>query len=181
MKRNKEIGYCRKCGKSCHIWNKIIKRGNDFDTAFEVFDRQVLVDSSKKIGWVEKNYVRDRDKIIVLIRNGLDVMGSCKNRGQFNKDRIKSWVDKTSKILKYVEDKDYVILKYEHMYYWIEYICDWIGIECFVEKSPHFIGGCTSLYNGKIISKRQELLSVSETKLFNKMAGKLNRKLGYEI
>ncbi len=129
--QKRECGYC---GKSCRHWKeyrtKLVKP-NYYTTAFTVFKKPVLIDSSKKWRWYKERKKEDVDiKIIHLIRNGLDRLKTKKKlEGKIDPKTVMAWVNTHSKCEEIRRKNGGILVKYEDLNKGaLEQVCEYLGI-----------------------------------------------------
>lgn len=124
---------CGLCGSTCIKWQqyRATVRGDYYKTAFEVFNTDIIVDSSKKWRWLldrMKNEKYDY-KIIHLVRNGLDRLKAKKRlEGHIEKKIVQGWINTHRVCEKIRRKKGGILVKYEELSSQIRAICDFIGI-----------------------------------------------------
>jgi hypothetical protein len=162
-------------------------------------DKKWIVDSSKAYLRALSIYKTSQNgsKIILLTRNGLAVFGSRVKDGYDDVEAINAWKNYYSRSLSLFEKNvlatDLLRIKYEDLAdepaKTLVRICDFIGVQYEVgmldikSKVKHILNGNNMMYSSRIKIQRDEswraILTKEQVALFEKVAGELNRKLGY--
>jgi hypothetical protein len=145
-----------------------------------------------------KNRLGSRFKVIYMTRDGRGVMNSLMNREKYSESQaIKAWIWSNSNIQRikrnYFDDSDFFQLKYEELcknpISIINEINQFVEVPC--EKDPnlfnkedfHVIGNFMRKdFSGSVSLDEswRKILTVKQLNLFDKVAGRMNRSLGYE-
>lgn len=171
-----------------------------YDAVNTVHGTDLVVDSSKKyleaIGLYKM--MPEKVRIILLVRDGRAVFYSGLKRGFSKKNSLLIWKNPYSRILpllrQHVSPKHVLLIKYEDLTSnprnELLKICNFIGLEFeegmldFKSKLHHLPDGSDMRFNNSSVIKTDEIwkqkLSPDDYIYFEKMAGSLNRKFGYE-
>ncbi len=139
--------------------------------------------------------IPDSLKVIVIIRDGRGTLNSYLKSGEEGiEELIRSWkyhIKKQQSELKIIPDDIKMIIKYEELcadtHNVLNNICEFLKVpyeEKMIEmKGPrHMLGGNTSTFTKKTINfdeEWKENLGVDQLRLFDDIAGEVNRDLGY--
>lgn len=152
---------CGMCEKSCSYWDsyrKLVGRYGIYGAAFEVFNKDILVDSSKRWHWIFERVGKEdyNYKIIHLVRNGLDRLKTQKiQKGLIRKSDVKGWVKTYERSEEIRKQHDGLFVRYEdiHREEEIRRICGFVGIEFeptmleFWKFQHHGIAGSPTAYS----------------------------------
>lgn len=178
------------------IYNKALL----FDTVATVLDAQAIVDSSKFYLDAIELYKRYEQQtvIIVLTRDGRGVLNSAIKRGSSPKNAIRGWKRTYQRSLalleRHVPKENLFYLKYEDLTRQptleLQRLCHFIGVEFeqdmldFGNQVTHITNGNRMRFSSDKSIKHDDAwrrsLTRDQLSLFEQLAGKLNRKLGYE-
>lgn len=171
-----------------------------YEKAREVFDADITVDSSKHylkaLGLYRK--VPGKLRIILLVRDGRAVLYSGLKRNRSRRQTVFSWKNHYKRALllfdRYVDPAHILLVKYERLATTPEQelnrICGFLGLD-YQEKMLDFSNYTHHVTNGntRVIFSQSSIirpdmawkkeLQEIDLNFFEKMAGKLNRKLGY--
>jgi len=181
--RIRKHGYCSLCENSC----KYFDRQRTHDELYEMFGK-ILIDNSKKNNFA-KDTMNEHSKFIFIVRNPLDVIGSYKKSDEFSKKKIRHVIKKNNDILKFLEDKQHVIVKYCDLANQsiIKECCNYIGIPFENKMVKYWTKQHHGNYNPKILTRHKieivynaDLLERKEKKFAVKCGIKtISRKFGY--
>jgi hypothetical protein len=132
-----ELGICMLCGHDCKQWNKFEKIAKDpryHSAAFEVFQKPVLIDSSKKPWWVTytEPHVDAEVKLIRLTRDARDRFNQHRLRyGKVRAIDVQRWIKAESRITKFLKKRDSITVKAEDIGSGeaIKKCCEYIGVD----------------------------------------------------
>jgi len=154
---------CKLCGSDCTYWSKLNKELNKVgklkyhDAAFNIFNTPVLIDSSKRIKWInQKTKSKKVDiKVIKITRYGLSTLLKTKRKkGSITESNVKSWIKGNKKIDTYMsrlKKSQKLFIKYEDLCNSpsdiVDKCCSFIGMPYeegmldFWKTKHHSIGG----------------------------------------
>ena len=185
-----------------YIYN-ITKRNIDLANAIlNITNKDIFFDASKSPAIIKflKQHLECEFKVIHLVKDGRGVFDSRKRYNPEIPDskaivgwtRVNRFAERS---LKYIEKKNRYLLLYKDLVTNPEYeltkLCEFIGVEyspyCldFRNSDHHIIGNAkmrlgsrTKIYYDE---KWRQSLSSEQLKLFDRLAGKINRKYGYSL
>ena len=171
-----------------------------YDIAAEAWGRQLIVDASKLPKKAVHLYLRDptRVRILHLLRDGRGVLAS-RLKYMSIENAADRWIhyQKLSQRLlhRWVPEEHKRVLRYEEFATdppsQARRLCDWLGIEFMPEmldvsgdRTSHSAGGNPARFSlsrgiGPPDERWRSVLSVEQLERFERMAGALNRELGY--
>lgn len=127
---------CGYCGKDCNYWNgyrQALKVPYYYKTAFEVFKKPILIDSSKKWKWFIERRRKEKFNfsIIHLVRHGLDRLKAKKKQdGHIRPSVIMAWVNTHNRCEEIRKKHNGILIKYEELNGdGLEKVCNHIGID----------------------------------------------------
>ncbi|HEX7082171.1 MAG TPA: sulfotransferase [Gammaproteobacteria bacterium] len=171
-----------------------------FGVISRLLSRSVLVDSSKHYLEAVSLYAQAPDvvRIVLLVRDGRAVYYSGRKRGQSRKAALQAWKRPNERALpilaRRVADEHLLRVRYEdlvaHPQEELERLCRFAGIDFapemlrFTEREHHVLNGNRMRFGTRAVivpdHSWQHALSARELRDFDRRAGRLNRKLGYE-
>ena len=151
---------CGLCGGGCDYWldyRHALVGGRYYETAFDVFGKDITVDSSKKWRWLNARmgWEKYEYKIIHLVRNGLDRLKAKKRLdGYIDKKVVQGWVNTHTRCEEIRKKHKGLLVRYEDIVHdsTFEEIFDFIGIDWspdyrkFWEYEHHGLLGSKSAY-----------------------------------
>ena len=139
LSKIQQQGFCSLCGNTCEKWDefdKIVRPPAYHSAAFEVFGSNILIDSSKKIHWIDltAGVGGVLPKIIRVVRHGLDRLWTAHVRsGEISKKDIVRWIEHEQYIDKYMymAPLQKMTVKYEDVCSGegLQQCCSFIGID----------------------------------------------------
>lgn len=127
---------CSLCGDDCEYWRRfreIVKPPRIHEAAHQVFDSPFLIDSSKKVKWLQSSIRHvDHYKIIRLVRNGYDRLLTLREKkGAVSKEGILKWVRREERINTALKGLEHITVRYEDVCDGtaLQDCCEFIGIE----------------------------------------------------
>ncbi|MCP4651130.1 MAG: hypothetical protein GY853_13775 [PVC group bacterium] len=149
---------CGFCGAKCKYWKEYKKKfnGNYYETAFKVFKKDILVDSSKKWKWLKERADSEsyEYKVIHLVRNGLDRLKFRKGKnGHIKPYVVQAWVNTHRKCEKVRKRYGGILVKYEEINQETNRIYEYLGVKWqdrkvkFWEHEHHGLLGSKTAYS----------------------------------
>lgn len=181
------------CGdKDCQIWSQVLKKGENvlYETIFDMFDVDFIVDSSKDLFWFRKHMkILKRKGIgvknVLIWKTPLELAKSFQKRNRL-KEWKKNWTNYHRSYITLIPE--YKAVRYSDLTQnesILKDLCDYLGIAYFAQKSQfwqkihHTLFGNTSakihLYSQNsenFLRKKAELVRTSNQ-------GYLNADFGY--
>lgn len=135
------------CGEeTCDVWRQVLQHGEDalYETIFDRFDADFIVDSSKDLFWMKRQTETLRRKNIdvehILIwKTPLELAYSFKKRGRL-KEWKKSWINYQRAYFALISK--YRAIKYSDLTTnesTLEALCDYLEIPHFPDKSQYWL------------------------------------------